>query len=37
VCAKSGTAETGTGKSNALFTGFVDSEQYPLSFIVIIE
>jgi peptidoglycan glycosyltransferase len=37
VCAKSGTAETGTGKSNALFTGFVDSEQYPLAFIVIIE
>lgn len=37
VCAKSGTAETGTGKSNALFTGFVDSEAYPLAFIVIIE
>ena len=37
VCAKSGTAETGTGKSNALFTGFVDSERYPLAFIVVIE
>lgn len=37
VCAKSGTAETGSGKSNALFTGFVDSEQYPLAFIAVIE
>ncbi len=37
VCAKSGTAETGNGKSNALFTGFVDSDRYPLAFIVVIE
>lgn len=37
VCAKSGTAEIGNGKSNALFTGFVDSERYPLAFIVVIE
>lgn len=37
VCAKSGTAEIGNGMSNALFTGFVDSEQYPLAFIVVIE
>ena len=37
VCAKSGTAEIGNGKSNALFTGFVDSERYPLAFIVVVE
>jgi len=38
VCAKSGTAETGAGKaSNALFSGFVMDEQYPLAFIVVIE
>lgn len=36
--AKSGTAERGEGlTSNALLTGFVQSEDYPLAFVVIIE
>ena len=38
VCAKSGTSQLGGGqKSNAMFAGFVDSEQYPLAFIVVVE
>jgi peptidoglycan glycosyltransferase len=37
VCAKSGTAETGFGENNALFTGFVADQQYPLAFIVVEE
>ncbi len=37
VCAKSGTAETGFGENNALFTGFVADQQYPLAFIVVVE
>ena len=38
VCAKSGTAEVGsTKKPNAMFTGFVADEEYPLAFIVCIE
>ena len=38
VCAKSGTGEVGGGKlPNAVFTGFVDEENCPLAFIVIIE
>ncbi len=38
VCAKSGTSELGGGqKSNAMFSGFVDSEQYPLAFMVVVE
>ena len=38
VCAKSGTAEVGGGKTpNAMFTGFVTDEEYPLAFIVIVE
>lgn len=38
VCAKSGTAEVGGDKKpNAMFTGFVADEQYPLAFIVAIE
>ena len=38
VCAKSGTAEVGGGKTpNAMFTGFVADEEYPLAFIVIVE
>ena len=38
VCAKSGTAEVGGGqKPNAMFTGFVVDEEYPLAFIVTIE
>ncbi len=38
VCAKSGTSELGGGqKSNAMFAGFVDSDQYPLAFMVVVE
>lgn len=38
VCAKSGTAEVGGGKTpNAMFTGFVANEDYPLAFIVVVE
>lgn len=38
VCAKSGTSQLGGGqKSNAMFAGFVDSDEYPLAFIVIVE
>ena len=38
VCAKSGTSQLGGDqKSNAMFAGFVDSEQYPLAFVVVVE
>lgn len=38
VCAKTGTAEVGGEKKpNALFTGFVTDEAYPLAFIAIVE
>jgi len=38
VCAKSGTAEMdGDVASNALFTGFVMDEEYPLAFIVVVQ
>lgn len=38
VCAKTGTAEVGGDKKpNAVFTGFVENEQYPLAFIAIVE
>ena len=38
VCAKSGTGEVGGGKKpNAMFTGFLTDEKYPLAFIVTIE
>lgn len=38
VCAKSGTAEVGGDlKPNAMFTGFLTDEDYPLAFIVTIE
>lgn len=38
VCAKSGTAEVGGNKKpNAMFTGFVVDEGYPLAFMVTIE
>ncbi len=38
VCAKSGTGEVGsTKKPNAMFTGFVADEEFPLAFIVAIE
>ena len=38
VCAKSGTAEVGGDKKpNAMFTGFVSDERYPLAFIAVVE
>ena len=38
VCAKTGTAEVGGDqKPNAMFTGFVADEKYPLAFIVCVE
>ena len=38
VCAKSGTSELGGGKvPNAMFSGFVADEEYPLAFIVVVE
>ena len=38
VCAKSGTSQLGGGKtSNAMFSGFVEDEAYPLAFIVVVE
>jgi len=38
VCAKSGTSELGGDeRSNAMFAGFVEDEQYPLAFIVVVE
>lgn len=38
VCGKSGTSQLGGGqKSNAMFSGFVMDEQYPLAFIAAVE
>jgi len=38
VCGKSGTSQLGGDKaSNAMFTGFVADEQYPLAFICVVE
>lgn len=38
VCGKSGTAQAGGGKEpNAMFTGFVMDEEYPIAFFVAIE
>ena len=38
VCAKSGTSQLGGEQSpNAMFAGFVDSDEYPLAFIVVVE
>ncbi len=38
VCAKSGTAEVGGGRSpNAMFAGFLTDSQYPLAFVVTVE
>ena len=38
VCAKSGTSQLGGGeKSNAMFAGFVENEEYPLAIIVVVE
>ena len=38
VCAKSGTAEVGAGTApHATFAGFLQDEEYPLAFVVIVE
>lgn len=37
VCAKSGTAETGDGRPNAMFAGFIEDESCPLAFVVAVE
>ena len=38
VCAKSGTSQLGGEQDpNAMFAGFVDSDEYPLAFIVVVE
>ena len=38
VCAKSGTGEVGSERRpNAMFTGFVMDEEYPLAFFVAVE
>lgn len=38
VCAKTGTGEVGGDqKPNAMFTGFVENEEYPLAFIICVE
>lgn len=37
VCAKSGTAEVGSDAPHAWFVGFVDSEEYPYAFVVMVE
>ncbi|MGI6097720.1 MAG: penicillin-binding transpeptidase domain-containing protein [Dethiobacteria bacterium] len=38
LCAKSGTAEVGGGKRpHAWFAGFLDSEEFPFAFVVVIE
>ena len=37
MCAKTGTAELGDGTSHAWFTGFLDDEEHPYAFVVLIE
>ena len=38
VCAKSGTSQLGGGQtSNAMFAGFVENDEYPLAFMVVVE
>lgn len=37
MCAKSGTAEVGDGRSHAWFTGFLDDAEHPYAFVVVIE
>ena len=37
VCAKSGTAEVGSGEPHAWFTGFIDDPDHPLAFVVLVE
>lgn len=37
MCAKTGTAEVGDGTDHAWFTGFLDDDEHPLAFAIIIE
>ena len=37
LCAKTGTAELGDGTSHAWFTGFLDDEEHPYAFVVLVE
>ena len=37
ICAKTGTAELGDGRSHAWFTGFMDDEQHPYAFVIFVE
>ena len=37
LCAKSGTAEVGDGTSHSWFTGFLDDDDHPYAFIVLVE
>lgn len=37
ICAKTGTAETGDGSSNAWFVGFLDDDEHPYAFVTMVE
>ena len=37
LCAKTGTAELGDGTSHAWFTGFLEDEEHPYAFVVLVE
>ena len=37
ICAKTGTAELGDGTSHAWFTGFLEDEEHPYAFVVLVE
>lgn len=37
LCAKSGTAEVGDGTSHSWFVGFLDDEEHPYAFVVLVE
>ena len=37
LCAKTGTAELGDGTSHAWFAGFLQDEEHPYAFVVMIE
>jgi peptidoglycan glycosyltransferase len=37
ICAKSGTAEVGDGNTHAWFTGFLDDDEHPYAFVVVVE
>ena len=37
MCAKTGTAETGTGDSHSWFVGFLDDEEHPYAFVTMVE